>query len=62
MANLPSQNPKFYNTNQNKLNIDATSGAFAKGNTSFIIPLDIIGNTRTSPPDLGAFQSMPFPK
>lgn len=57
-----NQNPKFYNTNQNKLNIDATSGAFAKGNTSFIIPLDIIGNTRTSPPDLGAYQSMPFPK
>ena len=57
-----NQNPKFYNTNQNKLNIDATSGAFAKGNTSFIIPLDILGNTRTSPPDLGAFQSMPFPK
>lgn len=57
-----NKNPKFYNTNQNKLNIDATSGAFAKGNTSFIIPLDIIGNTRTSPPDLGAYQSMPFPK
>ena len=61
-AIILNQNPKFYNANQNKLNIDGTSGAFAKGNTSFIIPLDIIGNTRTSPPDLGAFQSMPFPK
>lgn len=57
-----NENPKFYNVSQNKFNIDKTSAAFAKGNQSYIIPLDILGNTRTSPPDLGAYQSKDFPK
>ncbi len=57
-----NENPKFYNVNQNKFNIDNTSAAFAKGNQAYIIPLDIIGSTRTSPPDLGAYQSAAFPK
>ncbi|MEO7978531.1 hypothetical protein [Flavobacterium sp.] len=57
-----NENPKFYNISQNKFNIDNTSAAFAKGNQIFILPLDIIGNTRTSPPDLGAYQSKDFPK
>lgn len=57
-----NENPKFYNVNLNKFNIDNTSPAFAKGNQAYIIPLDIIGATRTSPPDLGAYQSAVFPK
>lgn len=57
-----NQDPKFYNASQNKFNIDTNSSAFAKGNQAYNIPIDIIGNTRTSPPDLGAYQSMPFPK
>ena len=57
-----NQNPKFYNVNQNKLNIDETSSAFAKGNSAYLIPFDILGKTRTTPPDLGAYQNMPFPK
>ncbi|MTH15527.1 hypothetical protein [Flavobacterium sp. LC2016-01] len=57
-----NENPKFYNVNQNKFNIDKTSPAFAKGNQAYIIPLDILGITRTSPPDLGAYQSQDFPK
>lgn len=57
-----NENPKFYNTSKNKFNIDKTSAAFAKGNQVYIIPLDIIGKTRTSPPDLGAYQSTDFPK
>lgn len=57
-----NQSPKFLNSKLNKLNIDATSSAFAKGNTTYLIPLDIAGNTRTTPPDLGAYQSQPFPK
>ncbi|WP_367752268.1 hypothetical protein [Flavobacterium sp. WC2430] len=57
-----NQSPKFFNVNLNKLNIDVSSSAFAKGNSAYLIPLDIIGNTRTTPPDLGAFQSMSFPK
>ena len=52
----------FYNVTQNKFNIDNTSAAFAKGNQIYIIPLDIIGATRTSPPDLGAYKSAVFPK
>jgi hypothetical protein len=56
-----NENPKYFNVNQNKLNIDKTSAAFAKGNQAYIIPLDILGITRTSPPDLGAYQSKDFP-
>ena len=61
-AILLNKSPKFLNVNQNKLNIDASSPAFAKGDSAYTIPLDIIGNTRTLPPDLGAYQSMPFPE
>lgn len=59
-AILLNESPKFYNVSQNKLNIDATSGAFAKGNSAYLIPIDILGNTRTLPPDLGAYSSRPF--
>ena len=54
--------PKFLKISLNKFNIDETSAAFAKGNSAYLIPLDIIGNTRTLPPDLGAYQNKPFPK
>ena len=57
-----NENPKFYNAAQNKFNIDKTSPAFAKGNQAYIISTDILGITRTSPPDLGAYQSQDFPK
>jgi hypothetical protein len=54
--------PKFFKTAENKLNIDETSAAFAKGNATYLVPFDVIGNTRTLPPDLGAYQNKPFPK
>lgn len=57
-----NENPKYYNVSNNQLNIDKTSSAFAKGNPSYIIPTDILGTARTSPPDLGAYQSKDFPK
>ena len=57
-----NKDPKFLKTAQNKLNIDDTSAAFAKGNAAYLIPFDINGNTRTLPPDLGAYQNKPFPK
>lgn len=57
---IRNKDPKFLNVSQNKLNIDVTSAAFAKGNSAYLIPLDIIGNTRTLPPDLGAYQSKSF--
>ncbi|HEY4616820.1 MAG TPA: hypothetical protein VIH09_01335 [Flavobacterium sp.] len=59
-AILLNESPKFYNVSQNKLNIDDTSGAFAKGNSAYLIPIDILGNTRTLPPDLGAYSNRPF--
>jgi hypothetical protein len=61
-AIIQNKDPKFFKIAENKLNIDETSAAFAKGNSTFLIPVDIIGNTRTLPPDLGAYQNKPFPK
>lgn len=61
-AIIQNKDPKFFKIAQNKLNIDETSAAFAKGNATYLVPLDILGNTRTLPPDLGAYQNKPFPK
>lgn len=55
-----NQNPRFYDIAKNKLNINVTSSAFAKGNPIYLIPMDITGTSRTTPPDLGAYQSKPF--
>ncbi|MFV8443063.1 hypothetical protein [Flavobacterium sp. LB2P44] len=61
-AILLNKDPKFLNVSQNKFNIDHTSAAFANGNPAYLILLDITGNTRTLPPDLGAYQNNTFPK
>ncbi|RTY67746.1 hypothetical protein [Flavobacterium sp. LB2P53] len=61
-AILLNKDPKFFNITQNKFNINETSAAFAKGNSAYLIPLDITGNTRSLPPDLGAYQNKVFPK
>lgn len=62
-GNIKNQSPKFYNANANKLFIDETSAAFQNGSVSFLVPLDILGRPRTSnPPDMGAYQSAPFPE
>ena len=58
---IRNQDPKFLNVNKNKLNIDDASAAFAKGNPTYLITTDILGVPRTSPPDLGAYKSAPFP-
>jgi hypothetical protein len=57
-----NKDPKFLNVSQNKFNIEETSAAFAKGDAAYLIPLDIMGKTRTLPPDLGAYQNKLFPK
>jgi hypothetical protein len=57
-----NKDPKFFNIALNKFNIDQSSAAFEKGDFQYIIPLDIVGNNRTSPPDLGAYQNKAFPK
>jgi hypothetical protein len=59
---IRNQDPKFFNPNINNFTIDKSSAAFAKGNSDYLIPLDILGITRTTPPDLGAYQNKDFPK
>jgi hypothetical protein len=61
-AIILNKDPKFFKIADNKLNIDKTSAAFAKGNSAFLISLDILGRARTLPPDLGGYQSTAFPK
>lgn len=61
-AIIQNKSPNFFKIVANQLNIDNTSAAFAKGNATYLVPLDILGNTRTLPPDLGAYQNKPFPK
>ena len=61
-AIIQNKSPNFFKISANKLNIDNTSAAFAKGNATYLVPLDIMGNTRTLPPDLGAYQNQIFPK
>jgi hypothetical protein len=61
-AIILNKDPKFYNPNINNFNIENTSSAFAKGNSAYMISLDILGISRTLPPDLGAYQSKSFPK
>jgi hypothetical protein len=51
--------PKFKDAGKNNLRIPNDSPAKAKGDATFIIPLDIDGKTRTSPPDLGAYEHLP---
>jgi len=65
VGNTRNKDPKFFNTNRNKLNIsdDPDGGAYQKGSLVYIIPTDVLGHTRTSnPPDLGAYQSAAFPE
>jgi hypothetical protein len=58
---IRNQDPKFQNANKNKLNINETSPAFANGNAAYLVVKDILGITRSLPPDLGAYKNAPFP-
>lgn len=57
-----NKDPNFLNPNLNNFRIDNSSAAFAKGSNAYLVPLDILGNSRSLPPDLGAYQSSPFTK
>jgi hypothetical protein len=59
---IKNKDPKFFSINQNLLNIDSTSPAVAKGSATYLVPMDILGVTRTLPPDIGAYQNAPFPE
>ncbi len=53
-------NPDFNLPFENDLRIGDDSAANEQGNPLFLIATDILGTTRTSPPDLGAFQHVTF--
>ncbi|RXR16244.1 hypothetical protein EQG63_11500 [Flavobacterium amnicola] len=57
-TNINSRDPKFKNSVKNNLRIGLTSAAKAKGDPAFIIAQDADGKTRTSPPDLGAYEHL----
>lgn len=64
-GNKKNEDPDFLNANRNKLNIAPESFAAAKGNPAYLSGntiYDILGITRTTPPDLGAYQSAAFPQ
>jgi hypothetical protein len=54
--------PKFLDISKNQLQIDDSSGAVGKGDPAYLVPGDITGAPRTSPPDAGAYQHAPFPE
>lgn len=59
VSNFQTQNdPKFKEVYKNNLRIGLTSSAKEKGNTSFRIDKDIDGTTRSTPPDLGAYEHL----
>lgn len=53
-----NNDPKFKNAYKNNLRILKNSPVIGKGNTAFIITQDLDGITRTTPPDLGAYQHL----
>ncbi|MCK8481157.1 right-handed parallel beta-helix repeat-containing protein [Psychroserpens algicola] len=55
-----NSDPNFKLPFENKLMIGDDSAANAAGSTVFSIPQDILGTTRTTPPDLGAYQHETF--
>ena len=57
-----NQNPDFKNTALNQLMIGDDSEAIAEGNNTFVaqVPTDLLNTTRTTPPDLGAYQHVTF--
>jgi hypothetical protein len=55
-----NDDPDFKLPFENMLMIGDDSAANAQGNPAFLIATDILGTTRTTPPDLGAYQHVTF--
>lgn len=58
-STIDTKDPKFKNPALNDLRIQFTSPAKGVGNSSFVIPFDILNNPRNSPYDLGAYNHLP---
>lgn len=54
-----NDNPDFKSPFENDLRLNENSPAIGLGSDLFLIANDIIGTSRTSPPDLGAYQFVP---
>ncbi|WP_422104929.1 right-handed parallel beta-helix repeat-containing protein [Winogradskyella sp.] len=59
-GNIFNTDPDFEAPFENLMRIGQDSGANGIGSASFIIPNDILGDARTSPPDAGAYNSTIF--
>tara|TARA_R110000868_G_scaffold153120_1_gene378446 strand:+ start:2554 stop:4107 length:1554 start_codon:yes stop_codon:yes gene_type:complete len=62
-GNIFNQNPDFKDSSLNQLIIGSRSAAINKGNQVFSnqVPFDILNVSRTTSPDLGAYQHITFP-
>ncbi len=62
--NIFNENPDFKDPDLNMLNIGDESAAINKGLASFAtqVPFDILNVSRTTNPDLGAYQHITFPE
>ena len=58
--NIFNDDPDFEAPFDNLLRIGQNSGANGICDPNFIISIDILGETRTSPPDAGAYKSTVF--
>ena len=58
-----NEQPLFFDTDTNKLQISLESPASAQGDqaTANLVPLDLIGTNRTTNPDIGAYETIMFP-
>jgi hypothetical protein len=54
-----NNNPKFVNARNNNLDIEEDSAAKDMGATDLGITVDIAGRTRSTPPDMGAYEYTP---
>jgi hypothetical protein len=58
--NTLNKDPKFLDTDRGNYQIDSTSAAYKKATTfGTPIPIDLLGNTRKSPSDLGCYEKLP---
>jgi hypothetical protein len=57
-----NEEPNFFLPFDNKLMINDESAANGLGNPSTVTNQDILGTTRSSAPDAGAYESAPFPE
>jgi hypothetical protein len=56
---IVNKDPGFVDVSKYNYEIDSVSPAIGQGSTPIMVPQDINGNLRSSPPDIGAYQYVP---